>query len=54
MSRIDYRLSNDPQAIQLAEEIAEERSLPSDEGDPWGWGASRAEDRETRWREGLA
>lgn len=53
MSRADYRTSGDPVAIQLAEEIAEELSLPSSE-DIYGWGASMAEDRESRWREGLS
>jgi hypothetical protein len=53
MSRIDHltRYSRDPAAIQLCEDAAEEESLPSDEGDLYGWGASLAEDRETRWRD---
>lgn len=51
ISRIDYRIrwATDPEAEALAEEIAEELSRPSDEGDPYGWCASLAEDRERRW-----
>lgn len=49
ISRLDFRTSQDPAAVQLAEEVAEELSRPSDEGDVYGWGASMAEDRERRW-----
>ena len=54
MSRHDHRLrwSRDPEAIALAEETAEDMAHP-DEGDNFGWCASLAEDRETRWREGA-
>lgn len=49
-SRHDYRLSLDPQAIQLAEEIADDRkTFADDESDNYGWQASLAEDRDRRW-----
>jgi hypothetical protein len=56
ISRIDEKLrySTDPAATLVCEEAAEEAAAPSDEGDPWGWCASRAEDKESRWREGCA
>ena len=48
-SRADLAASDDPRAIQWLEEEAEERSLPDDHGDPLGWLAARAEDREFAW-----
>ena len=49
ISRHDYyaRFATDPDAEAYWDEVAEARAeLRDDEGDPYGWQASRAEDRE--------